>query len=239
MTTSINSQLEAHFSEWAKEANIPPDHFHKDGVIHEGSWRKAEPRVCFLMKEPNNPSQTEDGQGFDFRDWWRDEPIKYRFPSRIAEWSRGMLEGFPPYDELWSTNDGRDIQEVRKQIALVNVKKTGGGGTSEYHSFMQEALGAPDDVQAQDRSAARVLKQLDIIDPQVIVLGLSWPGLIERLFKKEVEWKPTGHGINVGNWKGRRLIDFYHPSIQGAPTAYYYLLEKVWRSEAFKSLAPV
>lgn len=208
---------------------ISPEFFHKDGIIDEPLWNKAKPRICFLMKEPNNP----EGKAFDFREWWRDEPIKGGFSARVAEWSRGMIEDFPPYDELWRTNDERDIREIRKSIALVNVKKTGGEGLSEYKPFMLEAFGA--NSEEQGTSTARVLDQIDIIDPQVIILGLSWESLRQLLFP-DVEWKPTGCGIDVGTWKRRRLIDFYHPSAKNAPPASYALLEKVWRSDVFKSL---
>ena len=57
-------------------------------------------------------------------------------------------------------------------------------------------------------------------------MGLSWNGLRERLFP-HVVWRASGYAVDIGDWEGRKLIDFYHPSARNAPAAAYCLLEKV------------
>jgi hypothetical protein len=106
----------------------------------------------------------------------------------------------------------------------VNIKKSGGSGSSEYNSFMH-AIGASEN--QQNVTAELVREEIRIIDPSVVVMGLSWNGLRQRLFP-DVTWKPSGYAIDIGDWEGRKLIDFYHPSARNAPAAAYCLLEKVW-----------
>jgi hypothetical protein len=221
--------LDEHFLKWCQLTGIPENRFHPDGIIHEASFKETGAKLCFLMKEPNNPDNAGEGGNFDFRKWWKDEPIYGTFSSRVAEWACGVLDGFPPYDDIWNGTAPRTPQNALRAIALVNLNKMGGGGSSTCEWFME--LLENDGGQV----AELVREQLDIIDPAIIIMGLSWEGLRDRVFPK-VEWKPSGYGIQVGAWKGRKLIDFYHPSSRSAPPALYCLLEKVMASEAFRTL---
>ncbi len=85
---------------------------------------------------------------------------------------------------------------------------------------------------AQDVVADLVRDQLRLIVPEVVVMGLSWNGLRERLFPK-IEWQPCGYDIPIGKWEGIKLIDFCHPSARNAPAASYCLLQKVIESKAY------
>jgi hypothetical protein len=210
-------QLDDHFAKWRQQTRIARDKFHPDGIVDEAAYNKAKVKLCFLMKEPNN-----DGQGFDFRTWWSTE-IKHQFTRRLSEWAAGVQNGFPPYDSIHKSPFERHRHPALRASALVNVKKSGGKGSSEYHSFMH-ALGATE--KQQDVVAELVREELRIIDPHVVVLGLSWQGLRQRLFP-DVKWKPSGYDVEIGEWEGRTLIDFYDPSARTAPAAAYCLLEKV------------
>lgn len=224
--------LDDHFAKWRQQTRNAIKTFHADGIIHEPTYAKAKVKLCYLMKEPNNPPKDDFGAKFDFREWWRDQPIKGTFTARIAEWSYGILNDFPTYDAIWTMDEGRAVQEVRKSIALVNVKKTGGAGSTKFDTYMR-ALGASDKQQAI--LAELVREELRIIAPDVIIMGLTWEPLRKLLFP-DVQWQPTGYTVEVGQWEGRTLIDFYHPSARNAPAAAYCLLEKVMESAAFLGL---
>jgi hypothetical protein len=206
------------FEKWKKEANIPAKLFHPDGIVDEVAYAKAKVKLCFLMKEPNN----KEGEGFDFRTWWNTE-IKHQFTRRLSEWAAGVQSGFPAYDAIHRAPFERYRHPALRASALVNVKKSGGGGSSEYRSFMAD-LGAT--VKEQDIVAELVREELRIIDPQVVVMGLTWKGLRQRLFP-DVTWKPSGYDVEIGEWEGRTLIDFSHPSARTSSAAVYCLLEKV------------
>lgn len=226
-------KLNAHFAKWRQLTRAPIKNFHADGIVDEAAYDAAPVKLCFLMKEPNNPAKDDFGAKFDFREWWRNEPIKGTFTKRISEWSYGILNDFPPYDDIGLADSERATHEVRKSIALVNAKKTGGGGSSEYHSFMH-AIGATE--KQQDVVAELVREELRIIDPQVVIMGLRWGGLRRRLFPG-VTWERSGYDVEVGEWEGCALIDFYHPSARTAPVAAYCLLEKVMNTDVYRKLA--
>src|SRR5262249_7045932 len=78
-------------------------------------------------------------------------------------------------------------------------------------------------------------RQIEIIDPEVIITGTSWSELRDDLFPN-VEWKPSGYSIKIGKFKNIKVIDYYHPSSRTAPAASYSLLENIINSDKFKSL---
>jgi len=115
--------LDEHFLKWCQLTGIPENRFHPDGIIHEASFKETGAKLCFLMKEPNNPDNAGEGGNFDFRKWWKDEPIYGTFSSRVAEWACGVLDGFPPYDDIWNGTAPRTPQNALRAIALVNLNK--------------------------------------------------------------------------------------------------------------------
>ena len=93
---SKTEQLNQLFDDW--ELAIPEykEKFVRDGIINERLFQTAPKKILFIMKEPNNPSQNPG----DFREWWKDR-IEYTFSYRIAEWSYGLLNNFPKFDDIW------------------------------------------------------------------------------------------------------------------------------------------
>jgi len=216
-TTLINE----HFFKWRKEAAIPEDHFHEDGIISEEEWIASTVKLCFLMKEPNNPPKDGIQKKFDFREWWIEE-VKYRFSRVLSLWAAGVQSGFPVYESLHP----QIKHAALRSSALVNVKKTGGKGSTALHELLPYV----------QRDKELILEELRIIDPEVIIMGLSNPPVIRHVLFPDVKWKSSGYDILIGNWEGCTLIDFYHPSSYNASAASYCLLQKVMGSVAFTEL---
>jgi hypothetical protein len=129
-------QLNFLFEEWESSVLDYHGKFVRDGVINETLYNDTTPKILFITKEPNDPSQ-EKG---DFRKAWMDG-IKYTFAYRIAEWSYGILNNFPEYDQIWK--DHTAPNNAIQQIAFMNIKKSGGGGSSEYHNMMTHLTKIP------------------------------------------------------------------------------------------------
>lgn len=172
------------------------------------------------MKEPNDPNQ----ESWDYRDWWNEE-IYHGFAYRIAEWAYGVLNDFPPYDEIWPENDSARAHHALKCIAFMNLKKSGGNGKSEEKQINKYVKRDKDLIQ----------NQIDIINPEIIITGLTWASTSELLFP-HLDWKYSGYVIEITNYKGAKMIDFYHASSRNAPSASYSLLQNIVGSSAFKNL---
>lgn len=215
---SKTDQLNRLFDEWEKNVPEYKGKFVRDGIINEQLYQTTSLKILFIMKEPNDPKQ----EAWDFRDWWK-EKIKYAFSYRIGEWSYGLLNNFPPYDDIWTNPDS--VHKAIQQIAIMNIKKSGGAGNSEYERMLDHLKLNFDYLE----------KQVQIISPDIIITGLTWKELRNGLFN-EVKWINSGYDVAIGKQMNRKIIDFYHPSSRIAPAASYSLLQNIVRSDNFKML---
>lgn len=214
-------QLNNLFVEWEDAVPEYKGKFIKDGILNETKYNSAKYKILFLMKEPNNREQMPG----DFREWWEDS-ISHAFPKRIAEWSYGLLNNFPPFDEIMDKS--KLAHHAIQHIALANIKKSGGGGTSEFEAI-EKHLNLNQDF---------LHREIKIINPDIIILGTSWQNLRNQIFPKSKikEWHKSGYDTAIGKQGSIKVIDFYHPSSRNAPAAAYSLLQNIVRSEIFKSL---
>ncbi|MFD2100125.1 hypothetical protein [Flagellimonas iocasae] len=215
---SKTEQLNNLFDEWQLKIPEYRGKFIMDGINNEDLYSKAKTKVLFLTKEPNNPNQ----EAGDFREWWK-EGLKYTFSHRLAEWSYGILNDFPEYEKIWIDKD--DYNNAIFSIAFMNVKKVGGKGRSNY-SEMEEHLLLNKDL---------LLRQIEIIQPNIIIMGLSWKKMRNLLFNN-VKWQNSGYNVSIGKYNNAKIIDFYHPSARNAAAASYSLLQNVIQSKAFQKL---
>jgi hypothetical protein len=199
------------FSEWEKSRPDHIGHFVKDGIVDDRLFKTAPFRILFIAKEPHNPKM-EPG---DFRDDFKNE-LNYFLAYRIAQWSYGLLNNFPPFDSI--SNDMTLQREAIQQIAYMNIKKIGGGLTENKGIMIEHAIANYDNIH----------KEISIIDPDLIVLGVSGDPLRKTIFPN-VQWEKSGHGIDIGLFYNIKVIDFYHPSSRSAPAATYSLLKQVYK----------
>jgi hypothetical protein len=102
-------QLDELFFVWQSRSE---DSIKKDGINNETEFAGADPKVLFIMKEPDDPHRTVN----DFRNWWA-QRLEGAFSLRIAEWSIGILEGFPEFDSF--NYDKKAKHKAIQKVALL------------------------------------------------------------------------------------------------------------------------
>jgi len=214
-----NQLLNKLFLVWKKNYS-ESENFVKDGIVNEELFDKARTKILFITKEPNDPKQ----EGTDFREWWN-EGVYYSFSYRIAEWSYGILNDFIPYDNIWIKNDDSRALQAIQSIAFMNVKKSGGIGSSKEKDINKYI----------ERDIEFIHKQIKIIDPEIIIIGMSWASTVDLLFP-DLKWIKSGYAINLARFNESKVIDFYHPSARNGVAASYSLLQNVINTVAFKKL---
>ena len=107
----------------------------------------------------------------------------------------------------------------------MNVKKSGGGGSSKEHEI--------NDYIKRDKKF--IYNEIDIIELGTIIIGMSWASTVNLLFP-DVKWKKTGYCINLCWYNQSKVIDFYHPSSRNGPATSYSLLQNVFQSKEFRNL---
>ena len=124
-------RLNALFTEWKNEQK--PEEAERmclDGIVCEERYDNTNPKILFITKEPNNPDLEEPG--FDFREWWCNDEVKFVFSIRLCEWAYGIWNEFPPLEQYDAQAKRSNIQsDTIRSIAFMNLKKVGGGGAAD------------------------------------------------------------------------------------------------------------
>jgi hypothetical protein len=108
----------------------------------------------------------------------------------------------------------------------MNVKKSGGKGFANRGNIYEMS----------NKHREFVIEEMRIINPDIIILGLSFDDkLIGQLFGPP-EWQQSGYSINIAKFGNSKVTNFYHPSARNAAAASYSLLQNVVRSNAFRNL---
>ena len=220
---SKNQQLNTLFDNWSENYGAS-ENFVKDGIIDEERFQNATHKILFITKEPNDPKN----EATDYREWWNEE-LYYSFSYRIAEWAYGILNDFPVYDEIWPKVNGKyngeKAMEAIQSIAFMNVKKSGGKGSSEEKTINRYIK----------RDYEFIHEQISVIDPEIIVISMSKDSTVNLLFP-EMDWKESGYGTGIGRYENSKVIDFYHPSARSGVAAPYCLLQNIVQSKVFRDL---
>ena len=217
----LTEKLNELFKQWEDQIEEYQGKFVRDGIIDEDEWIKTNPKVLFIAKEANQYGNQTTG---DFRVDWKNNDSNYPFAYRIAEWSFGIINSFPVFNKIFPKS--LYYHEILQKISFLNIKKTGGIGTSSGVVIGQHC----------DLNHKFLLREIELINPDIIILSLSFNTYISEMMFGDIEWQPSGYDINVARWNNSRLIDFYHPSSRNGPGASYSLLQNVVQSKVFKDL---
>lgn len=211
-----NECLNALFVEWRFAVGQEGNRFIADGIIHEPSYRAASTQILFLGKEPNEPSEVAS---WDFREEWAKDP-DWKHAVQAKRWAFGILNGFPAWEQAQSPPVNTLLQ-----VACMNVKKTGGNGSSKYEDIVHH-------VQAHGNL---LRKQVEIIAPRIIIGGLRGYELWSTLVGSEVRME-MAEGVGIFRWGQAKVIDFFHPSNRFPQSMSYALLSRVVSSAKFQAL---
>jgi hypothetical protein len=195
---------------WAQQVNHQGHCFIQDGVIEQRRWDATTPKVLFLLKEARHDGPESS---WDLREFIRENNGPYGPALKnAAYWSyaihhiaRGNLPGFPVEK---STLD--EAAELFLSSAVVNIKKSRGTAHSSYDDLAQHG----------QTDGALIKKQIELIDPDIVICGYTWPH-VKHVWQHEAQ-----AGGYDGVWRvGRRVfIDFWHPAYPIPDDLKYYAL---------------
>ena len=219
MSKTKTERLNELFTEWKRNIE-EADRMCRDGIVCEKRYEKTDPQLLFVTKEPN----LAVGPGFDFREWWSSEPVQYGFSKRLCEWSYGVQNRFPPLSEF--DQDKSNESAAIRSISFMNLKKVGGSGSADPEVIRSYA----------DRDKELLRRQIEIIDPDVIVGGIGRDSRLWSFLFPDIILQDCGFDIEVARVGRVRVIDFYHPSYPIPRAMSYSLLGRVFHSRIFTEL---
>lgn len=238
--SDYRQEMDRHFAEWKErqgcidlkikkqQVTAQIDHrghtFIRDGVVCPETWFAQEIRPLFFLKEAYGGDQD-----WDLVDDLRDGSRKIRGSQtwrRISEWACGLMattgDAILPY-RSWEPITHYDNPYLR-QIAVINVKKSGGKPKSDPNEILAYAV----------FDSHWLYRQMEICDPTVILCGYT--GEMLDSIVKDSTGKPVKADHNPNLYyhmelKGHDVLvlDYWHPANQYPDMMNYYTLMAIYQ----------
>ncbi|MEO3947886.1 hypothetical protein [Gorillibacterium sp. CAU 1737] len=190
--TMINQQLMGEYDLFFKE--VP--HYVYGGVVQEERYAEQKTKLLFLLKEVIDETKNDKWSLVELIDKQIQEMKFLTIFKRLGELSYGFHHGFPPYNT--GVTQPACIKEGLENLALINLKKTGGQNVSNMdeirtHAFANKAL---------------LLQELEIIAPDLVICGGTFDVICEVL---GVPYTHSDSGARVARYPNMLLVEFLHP----------------------------
>ena len=220
-----NAGMQTLFEEWEQrkgiirvtrhrqEIDVLIDHtegFIRDGVVCPELWFTQSIRPLYLLKEAYG-----EGHWDLIADHLHKSSRSSQMWRRISEWTYGLQSTskttIAPYGG-WNPIDYYG-NEYLQQIAVVNVKKSGGKSSSDM-----------DNIRAYAQFDREYLyRELALCDPTVMICGYT-ASVLDMIFKQPVR-HIRNHNIFYHimlNGHGVLILDYWHPANQYPDIMNYY-----------------
>lgn len=197
--------------EWAQQHHHVGKGFVRDGIIDPNKWKYVQCRVLFINKEAyddKKPNQDWDlrelirdnWKGPAFKIWWL---IAY-WAYAIHNWKSCRIPQMPNTKEEYEL-----ASKALLSSAAINVKKSDGKKSSDNDEINDYVK----------KDGIFIKKQIELIDPQIIICGNVWEHIKEHIWPEATE---RYHMV----YKADKyiFIDLWHPSNPYPNNLNYYTL---------------
>ena len=210
---AITKQENLLFEKWKKDK----ESFICDGVANEKKWNQATVKILFLLREVNDCSNEFDEREY-LNDYTNPKYMRSKTIDNLALWAYGIQKRDDYYSwpqaEYWAKNS-----DILQSIALMNIKKSSGGGTVDWDNF-EKYFAVPEN-QDYIKQQLNIYQSADIIvcGGTAYYLNCLYP----EKFKEDL-WTITNKGIRY-IWNDKKLyIDYVHPNIRAPKNIIYFAL---------------
>lgn len=210
-----------------KDIDVCIDHsnvFISDGAVCPEIWndKSTGKKIAFVLKE----AYGEDAD-WSLTDWLRRTGPGYNIWYRVVEWIYGILNTTSTHiarysPEHISFEKSEDTpNEWLKQVAIVNLKKSGGKSSSDYDEIKAYAQADKEEI----------IRELEILDPDIIVCGATAETLngICGGFVGPKRCDNWYYYSDVIGGRERLFIDYYHPANRYPTLLNYYGLVNIYQ----------
>jgi len=212
---SRRSELRNLLAKWRRRKEPGDRNFVEDGIVDEAGWDSARVKLLFITKEPNDLRR---GVRWSLTKFCARGGVqrgeKNYSPSwdLMARWVYGILsKDWPSWKEIEKLKhkfkDPKGRKPWLRQIAVINLKKSGGGGSTPQGSLGERA----------QKHAQLLRRQISIIGPEVVICCGTGPEVFGKVYAKDEfspeRWDATSNGVQFtrhseGGWF---LFDYCHP----------------------------
>ena len=185
------------FEEWRLSRDEYQNNFAPDGIINEIEWEATNPKIMLMLKETNDYN---DDVCKLVREVW--EGTKYPIWNNIARWTYGISnirDGY--YPAFVEANRPENMKKSVMKIAIMNLKKTTGGGSSDMEIIQEYAL----------RDKSFISRELELIKPKVVICGSTFD-IVKKIFGSENFHEVEGSDGYLFRFGEIVFINYWHPA---------------------------
>jgi len=222
---TINERLNQLYSKWEK--NHPGAHLVRHGLVDEGTYSNAEPRIVLLGREVNAMKDPHFNL-LEYLIYTLEKSSKskgFKLGEKQAGlWAYGILTGFQ--EDFYELDHNCNAAIGLKSIGWTNLSKICGGGKAN-HKWKEHAV----------KQWELTKEELKIMDPQLILCsGEDTYGLVTEILglerKRLLDKTEKRRKINYSIWPLENhkflCLDFYHHAATGFYEKWYWILEEVY-----------
>jgi len=169
-----------------------------DGIANMENYKTIYPKILWILKEPVD----QDMSAWSMRDFMNEElKTKYNVKPTwelIIKVSYSLFNNISDFENIPSWNS-IDIQSVSSKIALINIKKVGGGSKSK-DSIIKKYY---------KNTKTLIKEQIDLIDPDII---FNCSRVHQLFFDIKTEQKTYFPPFCCSKYNNKILINAYHPA---------------------------
>ncbi len=207
------------FNEWKQRELHKGNFFITDGIIDKQRWESSKVKILYILKEAyvSDPRETQEWDLCNHLTKGLTE-LKKKMWWTLSQWSYGINK-LVETNEILQFNEGfkndDDFNEAFLSSAIINIKKSAGKRTSKKSDL---SLYVENDWDL-------ISKQIEEINPDLIVCGATWP-IIEKHLKAQdfLDFEKCA----CSEWLYQRdkyyFVDFWHPANQYPNKLNYYSL---------------
>jgi len=217
--SSKEDRLKAIFDRWKEACIEKGDKFDAtDGIINEEYWSQpSQKKVLFLLKETNDFKGTNDTPvdlcKYIVKYW----AYFWPFVGKLAYGLRKTNTiNFPSFDVAGIIEN---YQSAMMSSAVMNIKKTTGGGSSKIEK-LEEAVHKYKDL---------INEELDIIQPDIIICGGTFQ-IVKNIIPGDGLSRQLGPDNRCFKNGNSIWIDYYHPSARYPRALMYYGLMSIYQN---------
>ena len=210
-----------------KNIDVVVDHsnvFISDGPVFPEIWDgiSGSKRIAFVLKEAYG-----ENQNWSLTDWLRKTGPHSNIWYRVTEWVYGLMNTtrdkiarYSPENISFEKSEDKP-NEWLSQIAVVNIKKSGGKSSSN-----------DDEIRAYARAdREEIIREIELLDPDIIVCGAT-AGALDSIcggFISQEHCDNWYYYSDVIGGRERLFIDYYHPANRYPSLLNYYGLVNIYQ----------
>lgn len=160
-----------------------------DGVVDEATFLKTDLKAAFLLKEINDPNMSKDWTNFmENTKQQAYEDTMYKTWPNVCLWVEALRNPSVNYSDCvdaYGNFATKKLQRNILEVAIVNIKKTAGGGSSSHDEILDAATKYGHVIRTEIE---------ECIMPNLVICGgtFDYAKVIYQIKEHEIHTLPSG-----------------------------------------------